>query len=86
MGLSACCTFFIQLFHGQQDTVHLSLTQPLSETPGAALGLSPFKSFLASNARHLGPSHASAEGAGGNAPPNSFYIGSGHLPACAALP
>lgn len=40
-------TFFLQLFHGQQRTMHLSLTQPLLETQGAAFELNPLKSFLA---------------------------------------
>lgn len=40
--------------------MHLSLTRPLSEIQGAALGLNPFKSFLASDVRHPCPSHAPA--------------------------
>ena len=67
-------TFFIQLFHGQQRTVHLSLTQPLSEMQGAALGLNPFKSFLASNARHPCLSHAPAWDAASHAPPKQLSV------------
>lgn len=77
--------FFIKLFHGQQRTVHLSLTQPLSETQGAALGLNPFKSFTASNVKQPCPSRAPAWDAAGHAPPHQLS-GSGHLPARAALP
>jgi len=54
-------TLFIQLFHGQQRMLHLSLTQPLSEPQGAALGLKPLKSFPAqATQRHPCPSRDTA--------------------------
>lgn len=85
LSLALCMLhFFIQLFHGRQDRVHLPLTQTLSETPGAALGLSPFKSFLASNARHPCPCHVSAWDADGHAAHKSF-LQCLHFPACAGL-
>lgn len=47
----ACCTqggghLLHSVFHGQQRTVHLFLTQPPSVAQGTDLGLNPFTSFL----------------------------------------